>query len=375
MKLVCKRPAESNPKKMRPLSKLPIFLTLVDRRAVIAGGTAAAAWKAELLASAGAEVHVYAPDLSPEMADLLSHGAASGSLCHHARDWDGAAFRDAALALADVETEQQAQAFFLAAQAAGVLVNVIDKPAFCQFQFGSIVNRSPVVIGISTDGAAPILGQAIRRRIEMLLPPTLAIWAKLAKSIRAEVKTRFMPGALRRDFWESFVDRAFGPPPAKHETNVDALWGDVARNGDRRDGRITIVGAGPGDAALLTLKAVRAMHAADAILFDKSVSDEVLELARREAKRLLVGERPGQRPWQQNEINNLMAKLARQGKHVVYLRVGDPMTINCTGEAIARFSHAGIHVEVVPGVAIASGQKASHTGLSYIAEKQITSAL
>ncbi|MCB1512335.1 MAG: uroporphyrinogen-III C-methyltransferase, partial [Hyphomicrobiaceae bacterium] len=182
-----RKPSEASPQRIASLAKLPVFLDLAGKRAVVAGGTAAAAWKAELLAAAGARVAVYAAELCAEMQALIERQSAAGHIAHIAAGWSNDALADAAVAVADIEDEDEAAAFVAAARTAGVPANVIDKPAYCQFQFGSIVNRSPVVIGISTDGAAPILGQAIRRRIETLLPASLAGWAALAKDIRDAV--------------------------------------------------------------------------------------------------------------------------------------------------------------------------------------------
>ena len=195
------------PKRVEPLATLPVFYKLAGRRVILAGGSDAAAWKAELLAATGATVHVYAEELDDEF-DKIIAASPSSYVLHH-RPWGSDAFEGMAVAIADAETMGEAQAFLCAGRAAGVPVNVIDKPAFCEFQFGSIVNRSPAVISVSTDGAAPILGQAIRQRIETLLPPSLPGWAQLARSIRAKVNARFEMGAQRRTFWERFVDQAF----------------------------------------------------------------------------------------------------------------------------------------------------------------------
>jgi uroporphyrin-III C-methyltransferase/precorrin-2 dehydrogenase/sirohydrochlorin ferrochelatase len=353
---------------MRRLSKLPVFFDLADRRVVVAGGTPAAAWKAELLAAAGAHVDIYADTLSPEMAELIARGSHSGRFVHHARDCDDNDFANAALAVADMAGEAPAQAFYQAAQKADVPVNVIDKPAFCQFHFGAIVNRSPVVVAISTDGAAPILGQAIRRRIEMLLPPALCAWTALARTMRGAVTRRLAP-AQRRAFWEGFVRRAFGSPVVPAANALDDLIDEIANDTAPGGGRVTLVGAGPGDAELLTVKAMRALQSADVILFDDLVSDDVLELARREAKRMLVGKRGKRQSCKQDDINALMIKLSRQGKHVVRLKSGDPMIFGRAGEEIAQLESAGIAVDVVPGItaalAMASAFGASLTHRDY----------
>jgi uroporphyrin-III C-methyltransferase/precorrin-2 dehydrogenase/sirohydrochlorin ferrochelatase len=356
-------PSDRNatPARMAPLAKLPVFWALEGKRVIVAGGSDAAAWKAELLAACGAEVHVYAEDLSETFASLLERDTQSGEgrFHHHAIHWSPAAFAGAAIAIADCEDEPTAATFHAAARKAGIPVNVIDKPHYCQFQFGSIVNRSPVVVAISTDGAAPILAQAIRRRIETLLPPSLKSWASLAHVIRDKVNARISPGAPRRAFWEAFVDRAFGPEP---EAGTER---DLLSSAERREttagtstGRVTLVGAGPGDAELLTLKAVRALQAADVILFDDLVSDEVLELARREAKRMLVGKRGGRESCKQEDINAMMVSLAKAGKRVVRLKSGDPMIFGRAGEEIACLEKEGIPVDIVPGITSASAMAA-----------------
>ncbi|MBO0766963.1 MAG: uroporphyrinogen-III C-methyltransferase, partial [Hyphomicrobiaceae bacterium] len=153
---------------MQPLATLPLFLPLEGRRAIVVGGSEAAAWKAELLSAAGARVAVLSPEPCAEM-EALAAGPPGGTLRLERRRWSGSDFEGAALAVAAAEDESEAGAVFAAARARGVPVNVIDRPAFCTFQFGAIVNRSPLVVGISTDGAAPVLGQAVRSRIEALL--------------------------------------------------------------------------------------------------------------------------------------------------------------------------------------------------------------
>ena len=355
MTLSLRKPSEAAPKRLAALAKLPVFWDLDGKRAILAGGTAAAAWKAELLAATGAHVEVYSETLEPEMEALIARGAAAGSIAHHPRRWSTDVLAGASLALADAEAEAEAEAFYAAAVEAGVPVNVIDKPAYCQFQFGSIVNRSPVVVSISTDGAAPILGQAVRRRIETLLPSTLSDWAKLAKAARQSVMQKLSAGGERRAFWERFAELAFQKPaPANGQNLVDELSCEAKAASTNKHGRVTLVGAGPGNAELLTMKAVRVLQAADIILFDDLVSDEVLELARREAKRMMVGKRGRRASCSQEDINELMVKLAGQGKHVVRLKSGDPMIFGRAGEEIEQLEHAGIPVEVVPGITAAS---------------------
>ncbi|MBZ9791481.1 siroheme synthase CysG [Rhizobium sp. 3T7] len=365
---VLQPPRSETPARMEPLAKLPVFWALEGKRVIVAGGSDAAAWKAELLAACGAEVHIYADELSDTFDKLILRGAEhpQGGFIHHCHGWNEAMFAGAAIAIADCEEVDEAQAFFDAARIAGVPVNVIDKPAFCQFQFGSIVNRSPVVVSISTDGAAPILAQAIRRRIETLLPRALKGWAELAQLLRETVNERLAPGPLRRAFWEKFVDRAF----SSSDTPEEGVRGLLVEEAERlreapahSKGRVTLVGAGPGDAELLTLKAVRALQAADVILFDDLVSTEVLELSRREAKRMLVGKRGGRTSCRQEDINDMMVRLAKAGKRVVRLKSGDPMIFGRAGEEIAHLDRENIPVDVIPGITAASAM-ASRLGIS-----------
>lgn len=364
MKPMSRKPVEvarrRQPARVAPLASLPLFFQLEGRKVVLAGGTDAAAWKGELLAATGAEVHVYSEHLSETFETLLEKGSVKGRFVHHRRPWGTDCLSGAALAVADAASDGEAQAFYCAARAAGVPVNVIDNPPFCEFQFGSIVNRSPVVIGISTNGVAPILGQAIRRRIETLLPASLQDWAALAGRVRARVLDRLSPGAERRRFWERFNDLVFA---AKSAPDMELLEPLLAGAGGAEAGRVTLVGAGPGDAEHLTLKAMRALQSADVILFDDLVDDSVLELARREAKRLLVGKRGGRESCRQEDINDMMVQLARAGKHVVRLKSGDPMIFGRGGEELQRLAEEGIPATVVPGVTAASAM-ASELGVS-----------
>lgn len=351
-------PQSDGQERISALAKLPVFWNLQGKRAVIAGGSDGAAWKAELLQACGAAVEVYCEtdDLSETMTALIVRTG----LRHRAHPWHCGIFAGASLALADCETDDEAHAFFCAARAAGVPVNVIDKPAYCQFQFGSIVNRSPVIVSISTDGAAPILAQAIRQRIETLLPASLKQWAGLAQSLREAVNRRLAPGAARRIFWERFVARSLSTNETPTEEAANDMLATVEQIASAPPvGSVTLVGAGPGDPELLTLKAMRALQAADVILFDDLVSAEVLELARREARRFLVGKRGGRESCRQDDINEMMLRFAKAGKRVVRLKSGDPMIFGRAGEEIARLQDEGIAVDIVPGITAASAMAAS----------------
>jgi len=341
-------PHRTAPARMQPLARLPLFIDLADRRVVVAGGSEAITWKAELFSAAGGDVHVFAGTPDAELVAIAERGTPPGRLTLHRRPWLAEDLAGSALAVLDGEDATEIEAFRAAARLAGALVNVVDRPADCDVLFGSIVNRSPVVIGISTDGAAPVLGQAIRRRIETLLPAGLASWGALAGRIRDAVTARLAPGAARRTFWEGFAERAFGTAPA--EDAAERLLAAAADQADKPTGRVILVGAGPGDAELLTLKAVRALQSADVVLYDDLVSADVLELARREARRIVVGKRGGKASCRQEDINDLMVELAQAGERIVRLKAGDPMVFGRAGEEIDHLRAAGVPVEVVPGI-------------------------
>jgi uroporphyrin-III C-methyltransferase/precorrin-2 dehydrogenase/sirohydrochlorin ferrochelatase len=335
---------------MSPLARLPAFFALEGKRCVVAGGGMAAAWKAELLSAAGARVDVFAPELTADMRALAAAPPA-GAVVVHERRWASADCAGAAIAVAECADDTEAAQFAIAARAAGVPVNVIDRPAFCDFAFGAIVNRSPLVIGISTDGAAPVFGQAIRAKIEALIPKGFARWADAARSWRPRVQGLALSFRGRRHFWESFTDRAVaGPDKAPTEADLEAL---LTPPHTAQAGSVVLVGAGPGDPELLTLRAVRALQSADVILFDHLVSAEILDFARREAKKMLVGKSGHAPSCRQDDINALMISLARAGRRVVRLKGGDPMIFGRADEEIAACRVAGIAVDVVPGVTAA----------------------
>src|SRR3954451_5116269 len=216
-------PVETPPPRMAALARLPVFFALAGKRAVLAGGTPAAVWKAELLSAAGAQVDVFAAEGSDEMRTLGEEPPA-GTIVIHSRVWEAQDFVGAAIAVGAFENNNEAERFAAAARAAGAPVNVIDKPAFCDFSFGSIVNRSPLVIGVSTDGAAPVFGQAIRAKLEALIPRGFARWAEAAREWRPRVQALALSFRERRRFWERFTERAVAEPERAPTTiDIDAL--------------------------------------------------------------------------------------------------------------------------------------------------------
>lgn len=349
---------------MEPLARLPVFLALDGKRALVAGSSAAAVWKAELLSAAGARVEVYSRDPSDELLALAAD-APRGPIRVVARDYAARDFDGTAVAVGAIEDGAEASRFAAAARAAGIPVNVVDQPELSDFTFGAIVNRSPLVVGISTDGASPVFGQAIRAKLEALIPRGFSRWAQAAYVWRPQIRALALSFRARRQFWELFTARAIARPDALPTLpDLDSLLADAHGAAPRAGvGSVILVGAGPGDPELLTLRAVRALQSADVILIDDLVAPEILDFARREAKKLMVGKSGHKPSCKQEEINALMISLAKAGRQVVRLKGGDPGVFARAGEEIEACRAAGIAVEVVPGVTAAQAA-ASRLGIS-----------
>jgi uroporphyrin-III C-methyltransferase / precorrin-2 dehydrogenase / sirohydrochlorin ferrochelatase len=347
---------DAGPERIAPLSRLPIFLALDGRRAMVAGGSPAAAWKAELLSAAGASVDAYAVSPSEELL-LVAADPSRGAVSLHLRKWHPDDLRGCALAIGDCDNDGDAEAFAAAARAAGVPVNVIDKPAFCDFSFGSIVNRSPLVIGISTDGAAPLFAQTVRAKVEMLLPRGFARWVAAAARWRSALKEAGLTFAGRRRFWQLFSAHALVHPDREPDGAAFENFLTEARGLGcaLEKGSVTLIGTDPGDPELLTLRALRALQSADVILFDDLVPSEVNDFVRREAKKMLVRKNAFDPSREQDDVKALTINFANNGKHVVRLTAGDPMLLGHAGEEVAAWRAAGIAVEVVPGIRAADG--------------------
>ncbi len=345
-------PETTRPPRMDRLATLPVFLRLAGKRAVVAGGTEAAAWKAELLSAAGANVSVYASEPCAHLREIAG-AAPGGAIEISERKWCADDLAGAAIAIGAITDADEGAAFAAAARAHGVPVNVVDRAELCSFQFGSMVNRSPLIVAISTDGGAPVFGQAIRSRIEALLPQGFKQWAEAAKVWRRDAARLGATIAERRRFWELFTERALNEGArAPREEDLEDLVAAAARQREARaaTGFVSLVGAGPGDPELLTLKAVRALRGADVILYDDLVALPVLDFARREASRVLVGKTGHGPACKQTEINALMLELAQAGHRVVRLKSGDPMIFGRGGEEIEELQRAQIPFEIVPGI-------------------------
>src|SRR5262245_31284305 len=248
---------------MQGLACVPVFLSLAGKRVVLSGGSNGLLWKAELCQAAGAELEIFG---SVPCAGLVALARSSAAVTLVLRNIAPKDFHGAALAIAETSSDAEAAEFQTLARAAGVPVNIIDKPAFSEFQFGAIVDRSPLVIGISTNGGAPVLAQALRGRLEALLPRELKYWALKAKAWREPLLRFNVPPKMRRQFWELFGRNALAGRQAPHERDLASLLAEAERSAPPT-GSVALVGAGPGDPELLTLKALRALHSADVVLY------------------------------------------------------------------------------------------------------------
>ncbi len=341
--------------RMQGLSCVPVFFSLAGKRVVLSGGSTAVLWKAELCQAAGAEVEIFGTAPCPGLIALARN---SGSVALVTRNIAPNDFHGAALAIADAANYSEAAEFQALAHAAGVPVNIVDKPAFSEFQFGAIVDRSPLVIGISTNGGAPVLAQALRGRLEALLPRELKYWAQKAKAWRETLLKFDVPPKMRRQFWELFGRNALAGRRVPQERDLAALLNE-AEGSTPPSGSVVLVGAGPGDPELLTLKALRTLQSADVVLYDDLVAPAIVEMSRREAEKIYVGKRGHKPSCRQDHILSLMVSLAAQGKRVVRLKGGDPMIFGRATEEISALRAEGIPTGIVPGVTAALGAAAS----------------
>jgi uroporphyrin-III C-methyltransferase / precorrin-2 dehydrogenase / sirohydrochlorin ferrochelatase len=337
----------------------PIFLRLAGEPVLVVGGGEVAARKIDLLLRTSAQVRVVAPELVPGLADR----AAAGEIVHIAAEFSPEHLDGVRLAIA--ATDKRAINAWVAHQAErrNVPVNVVDDRELSRFIVPAIVDRSPVVVAVGSSGDAPVLTRRLRERLESFLPQRLGALARLAGKLRPTIKARIEDPARRRRFWENFFDGTLaGDVLAGREDAADpALPGRIADSfahivrTSASEGEVVLVGAGPGDPGLLTLRGLRALQNADVILYDRLVSAEVLDLARRDAERINVGKAAGSAQISQDEINALLVQLAQQGKRVCRLKGGDPFIFGRGGEELEALAAAGVRFEVVPGVTAAAG--------------------
>jgi uroporphyrin-III C-methyltransferase / precorrin-2 dehydrogenase / sirohydrochlorin ferrochelatase len=342
----------------RPLRPhFPLFLSLHEARCVLIGGGAVARRKAELLLESGARVFVVAPQLDATLVAL----AAEGEVEYLAQRFSPSQLKGAALVIAATDDREVNAAVSRAARALGIPVNVVDDAELSSFIVPAIVDRSPVTVAISTAGASPVLARLLRARLERFLSPMLGRLARLAGRFRSAVRARIADAAARRRFWEDVLD---GPSAERllcgseraAEERFERLLEEAAP--PRTGGEVFLVGAGPGNPELLTLRAHKLLGCADVVLYDHLVASEIVQLARRDAERIYVGKERDNHALRQEEINALMVRLAREGKRVLRLKGGDPFIFGRGGEEIESLSACGIPFEVVPGITAASGVSA-----------------
>ncbi len=334
------------------MDTLPLFLHLDDQRCVVVGGGAVAARKVETLVRAGARLTVVAPDIDPAIAALAEAGAIGVERRRFADD----DVRDALLVVAATGHREVNRAVHAACRTRGVLINTVDDPALCTASFPSIVDRSPVTVAVSTGGAAPAFARHLRERLEAFLPSGLGRLATFLGGRRADINEAVADGHARRRLWDRILD---GPIPGLVQTGAEdaaeKVLDRLVHDPGAATGFVSLVGAGPGDPDLLTIKALRVLQRADLVYYDNLVSDGVLDRCRRDAERIYVGKRRAYRGRRQAEINELLVTAARDGHRVVRLKGGDPFVFGRGGEEIETLREQGIPFEVVPGITAALG--------------------
>lgn len=335
---------------------LPVNLDLKGQPVLVVGGGAVAQRKAELLARAQAVVSVVAPDIRGELEALANR---SGGLAVRER-YAAPVLAGKTLVVAATDDEDVNAQVSRDAKSRGILVNVVDRPALCTFIFPAIVDRSPVIISVSSGGAAPVLARLVRARIETLIPAAYGRLAALASRFRGRVKEKLGSGDARRRFWENVLsgpiaERVFSGQDAQADQLLERALDTAAQREARHVGEVYLVGGGPGDPDLLTFRALRLMQQADVVLYDRLVSPGVLDLVRRDAERIYVGKKRDDHAVPQEGINALLVRLAQEGKRVCRLKGGDPFIFGRGGEEIEDLAAAGIPFQVVPGITAAAG--------------------
>ncbi|KDE38672.1 MAG: siroheme synthase CysG [Nitrincola lacisaponensis] len=332
---------------------LPLFFDLKGREVLLVGGGDVALRKARLLSRAGARLTVVAHQIHPELLALLNAHQGQALI----GDYHAGLLQQKTLVLAATDDEPLNEQVHHDAVAVNVPVNVVDNPPLCTFIFPAIVDRSPIVIGISSGGQSPVLARILRSRLESQIPVSFSRLGALVGRLRDQVKARFSSVNERRVFWEKVLngqvaERVFAGRDAEAESLL--LEQIQAGSGDSQTGEVYLVGAGPGDPELLTFKALRLMQQADVVLYDRLVSDEVLELCRRDADMIYVGKKRDHHAVPQQDINQLLIEHAQAGRRVVRLKGGDPFIFGRGGEELEQLKAAGIPFQVVPGITAAS---------------------
>ena len=338
----------------------PVFFSLKGRPCLVVGGGSVAARKIALLTKAGANVTVVAP----ELCDELQQRHARGELQHRARHFKEEDLNGVLLVVAATNQRTVNEEVSRLAQDRNIPVNVVDNPDLCSFVVPSILDRSPVMVAVSTGGASPVLARQLRSKLEALIPAAYGRLASMVESFREQVKQKIDSNA-RRYFWEAVLS---GPITelvlSGHDEEARQQLQKMIDQAspDAPPGEVYLVGAGPGDPDLLTFKALRLMQQADIIIYDRLVSRAILNMARRDAELVYVGKAKDDHALPQEKINQLLVDLAKQGKRVCRLKGGDPFIFGRGGEEIDKLAQAGINFQVVPGITAASGC-ASYAGI------------
>ncbi len=332
---------------------LPIYLDIRHKPCLVVGGGGVALRKIELLLRANADLTVIAPRFIPAIQEKLPPDRRLEKTFSVA-DLDGFF-----LVIAATDSRETNQTIARAAQSRGILVNTVDQPDACDFIMPAIVDRSPVLVAISSGGKAPVLARLLRARLESLIPANFGRLAELAGQFRHQVKQKITRPDLRRHFWERTLQGAGGElmlsgqeeAAQKYMTRAlkDASENNIAM------GYVALVGAGPGDPDLLTFRALRLLQEADVVVYDRLVTPAILNLIRRDAEKIYAGKARSRHTLPQEKINHLLARLAKEGKRVVRLKGGDPFIFGRGGEEIETLAEQGIPFLVVPGITAASG--------------------
>ncbi len=333
---------------------LPVFLNIESRSCAVVGGGDVAARKARLLRAAQGSVTVIAPRLGKE----LQKQADDGEITHLHMPHSQADLADYALIVAATDDAAANQHIAEAAKQLNIPVNVVDNPDAGTFIMPSIIDRSPVIAAVSTGGASPVLARLIRARLESLIPAGYGRLGELTARYRERVKRAFHSTDDRRRFWDrilqgSVAERVFSGHMDEAEAVLEKELQEFSPESGM--GEVYLVGGGPGDPDLLTFRALRLMQQADVVVYDRLVAKPVLEMVRREAERIYVGKERDRHAMRQEEINELLAKLAKEGKRVVRLKGGDPFIFGRGGEEIDTLAEQGVPFQVIPGITAASG--------------------
>ena len=331
----------------------PISLKLQQQNCLIVGGGHIAYRKALLLQKAGAVISVLAPEIEPALLSIVEQS--QGQYLPQSYD-DHVEVNRYRLVIAATDQPLVNQAVFYACEAANVLVNSVDDPPHCRFMVPAIVDRSPLLISIASNGTSPVLSRQIRTQLESAIPHGMGKLAEFSGRWRTVVKAQISNPDERRIFWEEL----YASPLREQVFNnnlaaADRLIEQALQQWQKPQGEVYLVGAGPGDLELLTLKALRLMQQADVVIYDRLVSAPILELCRRDAEKVYVGKARSHHSVPQEGINALLVKYAQQGKRVCRLKGGDPFIFGRGGEEIQELSQAGISFQVVPGITAASG--------------------